>query len=369
MLARLGIRQKLTALAALPMVAVLLTMAPFIVERVQDAAQSRATATAAGNARDVAALIQDLQQERLLSLAFLTSQQLDRTAFVAQTATSTADAARLGSAPATAGIVNGADRSLTNLAAIRLLTIDRGITAETAYQAYRRAIADLITALHLTNPQGVDTTGVSQLQVLDELTRANEEASSVGATLVAVAGDSRFPLDLVNQAVTAQAQHTDRLASLVRADQAQPLNLVEQGKAGDRITQLVATVNRTDRGGGELTVADAFSAAVSYTTLRQFAQDRISRDVVDAATQRANDAQRIAIAVAIVGLVLLLLVFWLARTISRSIARPIRRLTQAATEVATLAERQLVRIADADQRRPDLDRAAGRGDRHHRRDR
>jgi signal transduction histidine kinase len=348
MLARLGIGQKLVALAALPMVAVLLTMTPFIVERVGDARLARATAEATSTARDVGAFIQDLQRERLLALAYLTSTQLDRTALVAQTATANADLAQLRTRARTMAVVQRAERSLSNLAAVRTLFLDRGITPETAYQAYRRAIADLIDQLRLTNPPDADAEGVRQLQALDALARANEEAASVGATLIATAGDERFPVDLVNQATTAQVQYSDQLAKLVEPDQAALLGQMESGQAADRISQLVGTVNRPDRGSGDVTVADALSAAVSYTTLRQVAQDRITRDVASGATGRSTTAQRVAIGIGVAGLLLLLLVFWLARTISTSIARPLRQLTRAATDVAALTQRHLVRIADTD---------------------
>ena len=68
----------------------------------------------------------------------------DRTALIAQTATASSDLAHLRTRASTAAVVQRAERSLSNLAAVRTLFIDRGITAETAYQAYRRAIGDLI---------------------------------------------------------------------------------------------------------------------------------------------------------------------------------------------------------------------------------
>jgi signal transduction histidine kinase len=348
MLSRLGIGQRLVALAALPMIAVLLTMTPFVVERAGDARLARATANATTTARDVGVFIQDLQRERLLALAYLTSAQLDRTALVTQTATVSADLAELGNRASTAAVVRRAERSLSDLAAVRTLFADRSITAETAYQAYRHAIIDLIDQLRLTNPPDADVEGVRQLQALDALARANEEAASVGASLIAAAGDARFPVALINDATRAQTQYADQLAKLVVEDQAALLRQMESGQAADRITQLVGAVNRPDRGGRAVTVADALSAAVSYTTLRQVAQDRITRDVASAATARSTTAQRVAITIGVTGLLLLLVVFWLARTISTSIARPLRQLTRAATDVAALTQRQLVRIADTD---------------------
>src|SRR4051794_13809465 len=98
MLTRLKIGQKLNLLVVLPLIAVVITTVPLVLERVDAARASAATAQAARDARDVGGLIQDLQQERLLSLGYLATRQLDRGALVAQAQAVTDDTVRLRAA-------------------------------------------------------------------------------------------------------------------------------------------------------------------------------------------------------------------------------------------------------------------------------
>src|SRR5688572_1464989 len=76
MLARLGIRQKLSLLLAIPLTAVVLVLVPFTAERIDDARSARTTARTAEAARQIGALIQTLQQERLLALGYLSAENL-----------------------------------------------------------------------------------------------------------------------------------------------------------------------------------------------------------------------------------------------------------------------------------------------------
>ena len=64
MLSRLGIRQKLALLLAIPLVAIVVVMAAFTAERIDDARAAQATARTALAAREIGGLIQSLQQER-----------------------------------------------------------------------------------------------------------------------------------------------------------------------------------------------------------------------------------------------------------------------------------------------------------------
>src|SRR5690349_5624395 len=84
MLSRLGIRQKLALLLVIPLLAVAAVLVPFTAERVNEARSADITARTADVARRVGALIQALQQERLLSLGYLATSTLDQSALLAQ---------------------------------------------------------------------------------------------------------------------------------------------------------------------------------------------------------------------------------------------------------------------------------------------
>src|SRR5512142_3263397 len=70
---RWGVQQKLSVLLMLPLVAVIVTGVPFTLGRIDDAVAASATVGIAQRAQQVAVLMQDLQEERLLTLTYLVS--------------------------------------------------------------------------------------------------------------------------------------------------------------------------------------------------------------------------------------------------------------------------------------------------------
>jgi signal transduction histidine kinase len=353
MLSRLSIRQKLSLLLAIPLVAVALVMVGYTVDRISDARLHGATADAALAARDVGALIQTLQQERLLSLGYLAAPSMERSAVVSQSQTSVDDTARLATDPRTASVIAAAKPKLDALAGIRLSVINRRVSAKIAYDAYRAANLALLDALRLGDPSVADADGLSQLVALDALMRSNEEASSVGAIIVGSALDPNLSPTLLAQAVAADAQSLHRFQQLVTPAQASLVDLVENGQAGQKIHGLIIQIVAGEQEQPTpADVSDALTAAVTYTGLRRLAQDRIARDVAQYAETHASTARTTAGAVAAGAVVLFLGVLALAITVSRSISAPLQRLTRAAGVVAELSRAELVRVADSDALEP-----------------
>jgi hypothetical protein len=128
MLSRLSIRQKLALLLVIPLTAVGLVMAGYAVERLNDARDHGATARSAQMARDIGALIDTLQQERLISVGYLAVPSLQRTAVVSLTQTAVDDAARLAADPLTAPIMANARSALDELPSIRRGVMNRAVT-------------------------------------------------------------------------------------------------------------------------------------------------------------------------------------------------------------------------------------------------
>jgi signal transduction histidine kinase len=349
MLSRLSIRQKLSLLLVIPLVAVALVMVAFTAERIADARSAGSTAATALAARDIGALIQTLQQERLLALGYLAAPSLQRSALVTQTQTAIDDAARLSNDPRTAAVIAAATPELNALTGIRRSVINRTVSAKVAYDAYRAANTALLEALRLGDPHAADVQGLGQLVALDALMRSNEEASSIGAIVVGAAVDDSFSSTLLTQAVTAEAQDLRRFQQGVPPEQASLVDLVEKGQAGQRIDNLTAGIIEGDqRPTSSAEISEALTAALTYTGLRRLAQDRIARDVATAAESRATAAETTAAGVAVGAAVLFFGVLGLAVTVSRSIATPLRSLTRAAGVVAELSRAELVRVADSD---------------------
>jgi len=348
LLAKLGIRRKLALLLAIPLIAVVLVLVPFTAERVAQAGSAGTTARTAEIARQVGSLIQTLQQERLLALGYLSAPTLDRSALGALTQTAADDAARLLADPVTAETMRRARPALDALADIRAAVIARRTSARTAYDAYREANSALLEALRLSNPPGADGASLPQLGALDALMRSNEEASGVGAILVAAAVDRDLSRTVLAEAVTADQQYLQRFRDLVTPQQAALIDTVENGLAGQRIRQMILGITRPDTASTPVDVSEALTAAVSYTALRRLAQDRIAREITTAAQGRAASAAASAAVVTAGAVALFAVVLALGFLVSRSISRPIRSLTRAAAVVADLAESELVRVADSD---------------------
>lgn len=347
MLAKLGIRQRLALLLAIPVAAVVVVMAGFVVERATDASAAAATARTAMAAREIGTLIQTLQQERLLALGYLSASNLDRGAVVAKTQDAIDDTARLRDDPVTAPVIEKAAHELGELSVVRQGVVARSTLPLTVYTAYRNANTALLDALNLISAPGADAQGRGQLAALEALMRSNEEASSVGAVLVAAAADPTLSRSLLNDAMTAEDQYLARFRQLVPAQQVALLDAVENGQAGQRIRQVILIVTGSATP-APAEVSEALTAAITYAGLRRLAQDRVARDIADAAQRRSDTARTIVYGVAGGAVAVLIVVVWLGITVGRSISRPLRRLTRAAAAVAELSRAELVRVADSD---------------------
>jgi signal transduction histidine kinase len=348
MLSKLSIRQKLALLLVIPLLAVASVLVPFTAERVNDARSASVTAQTADVARRVGALIQALQQERLLTLGYLSTSTLDRSALLSRTQEALDDQAELTADPGTDAVLNAAGKQLSTLDTIRPQVLDRAISPQAAYDAYRAADLALLDALHLARPTGADAAGLGPLSALDALMRSNEEASSVGALLVAAAADPEFSRPLLAAGAVADQQDLARFHDLADPAEVSLVDTVNNGAAGTRLRQIIAQVSAETQKASLDQVSDALTAAITYTALRRLAQDRAARDIATGAQSRADVAQITAWAVGSGALVLFALVVVLGVVVSLSISRPLRRLTRAARVVANLAREELVRVADSD---------------------
>jgi signal transduction histidine kinase len=348
MLSRLGIRQKLGVLLVIPLLAVAAVLVPFTAERVSDARSAGVTARTADIARQVGALIQALQQERLLTLGYLATSSLDRSALLSQSQEANNDEDQLQSDPVAGPVIAVVSKQLSTLDNVRAAVLDRRISPQVAYDAYRVADLALLNTLHLDNPAGADAAGLGPLGSLDALMRSNEEASSVAALLVAAAADPAFSRPLLAAGVVADQQYLARFRDLGDQTEVSLVDTVDTGAAATRLRQIIDQVSVATQKASIGEVSDALTAAITYTALRRLAQDRAAREITTEAQSRAKIAQVTAWTVAVGAAVLFTLVVGLGLMVSGSISRPLRRLTRAARVVADLARAELVRVADSD---------------------
>jgi signal transduction histidine kinase len=342
MLSRLGVRQKLSMLLVLPFTAVVFTVVPITVGLADQARAASMTAQAARQARQVGELIRQLQQERLLSVAYLTLPSLDRSALLTQQRTVADDAAQVRGA-------GGVGAALTRLAAldpVRTGVLRHAVEPAAVYAEYQAVIEALLDGTGLLGRSDVDAVGLRQLEAIDALLRANEQASSVGAALVVAAAQPVPGAPLLSSAQTGLRLETLRFHALATPGQVAQVDGVEKGPASRRIAGLAGQPSPS---GPPTPVAVALSAAQSYAALRQFVEDSIAVNAARDADQRAAHSQVLAGSAGAVAVLVLVLVVILGTRVSGSIAAPLRRLTRAAGAVADLTGNELIRVADSDE--------------------
>ena len=81
---RFGVRGKLNLLLLLPLIAVLLVATPLVVGQIDDARSAGRTADSAGQARQLGALVSELQRELLVTSAYVASPVSDPSAMLEQ---------------------------------------------------------------------------------------------------------------------------------------------------------------------------------------------------------------------------------------------------------------------------------------------
>src|SRR6266545_4496987 len=167
-LGRLGVRDKLNLLLLLPL-----------------------TASTARTAQQAGSLIQELQRERLLSLAYLVSPGANRSPLISQAQNVSDQAADMRGAlgPRVERGLSAALAGLDRLGPIRDRVRQRSVEPKLVHQAFDDAITGLLDALGLTPQNFVDAVGARQVGALDALLRANEESGSAGTALLVAALD------------------------------------------------------------------------------------------------------------------------------------------------------------------------------------
>ncbi len=344
MLSRLSVRQKLSLLLMAPLTAVVLTIVPFTVERVDQSRAAAATAAHAEAARTVANLVQELQQERLLSLGYLVLPDLDRTAVVRQQVL--VDDLVAGLRGPTPALVRPIAERGALLGSVRARVLDHAISAPSVYQTYTELALALLDALDLPASARADAVGGYQLQTFDALLRTDEYASGVAAALLCGTADAGAARGLLATAVTSKQLELARFHELATTGQRALVDRIDAGTAGAATAQLVAQVS-----GGIVAVAPPLTVLTVATTegvLRHTVEDRVASDLAAQADQRVTASRTVAGTVAIAGLLVLILVVVLSVRVSQAIAVPLRRLTRAAGAVADLTGAELVRVADSD---------------------
>ncbi|MEV4142876.1 nitrate- and nitrite sensing domain-containing protein [Amycolatopsis sp. NPDC049691] len=364
-LARLGIRGKLNLLLLPPLAAVVLVSVPFVLTQANSALAATQSATVARHTQQLGGLVWQLQRERLLTGAFVATPSMPPDQMLQQQ--KTVDAAvesvrgSLGSdAP------DELSAALTRIGSLNELRHNaqlRGVALDSVARTYHAVIGAVIDSLRLVPQLTSDAEGTRELTALEALLRANEENSLRGMALIVTAVSPEAGRSILDDATQQAPIFTERFVQQADdeedRDQSALVVNVEQSEAGRRIDDLAAQIdNPRDAAATTRYVTDVLTASESQAGQRKLVQEKVTGEIADAATGRADAGTRLAWTVGIGAGLLFLLVAFLAVAVSRSIARPLRRLTTAATSVADLAGTELVRVTDTEEAEQQIPRLA-----------
>ncbi|NYF55592.1 sensor histidine kinase [Micromonospora purpureochromogenes] len=349
LLGRLRIRGKLALLVFIPLLSTVGLAVPVVLDRVAAAQRAGETADTVRLASRIGSLVQDLQQERVMSVGLLLG-RVQRSELI-QKATTVDDrvadlraeyAGRL-SAETTAAL-----DGVHELAGLRTLVLTRAATPTQVMEAYGPIDMALIDSLKL--PSKVDTTNPAGRQVLalDALLRADEGLGACATLIVLVKATSNPRVSASYIACMAALQvDNSRFRSLTTPEQYQ-LALLDDAAVAARTspTFLVDSVQDPIAAIRDVPLDALFPSVRSMITLGQFVEKKVAADVIAQTTADKRWALTTAWLVAGAAGLVLLTVVLLSVAVARTVARPLTRLTRSADRVARVAEAELVRVAD-----------------------
>jgi signal transduction histidine kinase len=354
-LTRLFVREKLNILVIIPLVVVLVTTVPFVADRLTVARSSVQLAKETKAATEVARLVQELQRERSLALAFLAGPAAtDRGPLVRQAQRVFDVAADVRAElldPAWRDVVEALP-AVAQLSSVRGRVLQRAIGGVDVYKAFQSVIVRLTDSLRRNRGGYTGAVGADHVAAFRALVGANEDADAAGAALIVALSQpgGRDRSEAATLAASAQALEQVRVEEfqeLAPPAQVALFNLVRQGRAAATIAELGGRQPGSAQERSQL-VAELSGAVRAQSAVRLLVQDNVAREVEGELSASARKGQLAAATIGALSLATMALVIMLSVVVGRSIARPLRRLAVSAGQVSDLARAELVRVSDED---------------------
>ncbi|MEW2375883.1 nitrate- and nitrite sensing domain-containing protein [Micromonospora sp. NPDC047812] len=349
LLARLRIRGKLALLVVIPLLSMVALAVPAVLDRVAAAQRAGETADRVRVASRIGSLVQDLQQERVLSVGLLLG-RVTRSELMQKTAGVDDRVADLRAAPA--GLlppeVTEALHGVRGLTDLRAAVLAGTATPDEIMAAYGPVSTGLIDALRL--PFGVDTGTAAGRQVLalDGLLRV-DEAMGACATLIVLVKATGSPRASASYVACMAGLRADNqgFRSLITPEQLKLVTLNDAAVAARTSTDFL-TRSALDPAGAtrDITLDALFPSVRSMITFGQFIEKKLVADVIAEVSGQQRRALTEAYLVGGIVTLILALVVLLSAAVARTVARPLTRLTRSADRVARVAEAELTRVAD-----------------------
>ncbi|WP_433313739.1 nitrate- and nitrite sensing domain-containing protein [Micromonospora sp. CA-269861] len=355
LLGRLRIRGKLALLVVIPLLSMVGLAVPVMLDRVATAQRAGDTAERVRLASRVGSLVQDLQQERILSVGFLLG-RVDRSELVRKSADVDDRVADLRAARSDA-LTDEVDRALDGVS--RLIDLRTAVLARVAnpgqvMDAFGPVNKGIIESLRLV--VGVDTSTLPGRQVvaLDGLLRADEGlgACATLSLLVKAIGTPDTTAGYV-ACIAALMVDNSRFRSLITPEQLTVAQLNDAAVAA-RTSPDFLTRSARDPAAAvrDVPMEALFPAVRTMIRLGQFVEKKLVADVLAEVTAEQRRALTAAYLVGAAAALILTLVVLLSVAVARTVARPLTRLTRSADRVARVAEAELVRVTDDETERP-----------------
>ncbi|MBF5032103.1 nitrate- and nitrite sensing domain-containing protein [Micromonospora sp. ANENR4] len=346
LLGRLRIRGKLALLVIIPLLSMVGLAVPVVIDRVTAARQAADTAETVRVASRVGSLVQDLQQERLLSIGLLL-RRVSRTELIQKSATVDDRVADLRAEPLPAAVRESLD-GVRRLEDVRNATLAGRATPQQILTVFGEVDTALIDALRLPFRVDTDTAAGRQVLALDALLRVDEALSSCTTQIVLVkaTGDPQVARAFV-ACMAALNVDNRRFRKLITPEQLKVAQLDDAAVAARTSPTFLVDSLRDPEGAIAPVPLDVlFPSARSMITLGQFVEKKVVADVIAETRAREREALTAAWLVSLAAAAILLVVVLLSMTVARTVARPLSRLTRSAERVARVTEAELTRVAD-----------------------
>ncbi|MDG4806512.1 nitrate- and nitrite sensing domain-containing protein [Micromonospora sp. WMMD1120] len=355
LLGRLRIRGKLALLVVIPLLSMVGLAVPVMLDRVDAAQRAGDTAERVRLASRVGTLVQDLQQERILSIGYLLG-RVDRSELVRKSADVDDRIAdlRAGGNDALTSRVNQALNGVASLVDVRTAVLARVAKPAQVMTAFGPVNLGIIDSLRLVVGVDTDTLPGRQVLALDGLLRADEglAACATLSLLVKAVGTPDTTSGYV-ACIAALQVHSARFRSLITPEQLSVAQLNDAAVAARTSPDFLVRSARDPAAAVRPVPMEAlFPAVRTMIRLGQFVEKKIVADVLAEVTAEQRRALTAAYLVGAAAALILTLVVLLSVAVARTVARPLTRLTRSADRVARVAEAELVRVTDDETESP-----------------
>ncbi|GAA2493377.1 sensor histidine kinase [Winogradskya humida] len=347
---KLRILGKLVLLMLVPLVGVVALAVPIVVNRIEVGRDAQRISDSVQLATQVGSAVQELQEERLLSVGYLFG-LIQQPELVVQSAKATDRIEGLKSLdqPLPAGL-RRAVNNISRLTSTRANVINRTIRPDQIVTEFTDVITPIINGLALSTNADLTTSAGRQVYALDQALRSDDLISQAASHLTGAVVTKNSGLVGLFSSTLLQLQLIITNGEPYFTASQYKLYLGAQSAFGARVGNQFLTQAQTDPSGAVklLNIQTLFPSLRSVIVLGGFVEKRVAADVDAAVTESRNGALRTAGVVGGGALLLVFAVVALSLLMARAVAQPLRRLTTSADRIARAAEAELERVADDD---------------------